>query len=270
MKPEESKRMLEVCPLYDPMRGSWDCDLTVFVACYNEEGNILRTLESLTSALHQVPLSWEILVIDDASEDNSVALVRQYILDHADLPVSLFVRDENVGLAQNYVDGAFLGHGKYYKLVSGDDAEPQATLLEIFRHIGKADMIVPYHTEVVGRSWLRHLLSKTYTAIVNVISGHHLQYYNGGAVHLRYNVMRWHTNYHGFSFQADMITRLLDQGASFVEVGVTSQDRESGVSKAVTTRNFLSVAHFLLDLMIRRVGLVSRRKTKQKGGQNTR
>ena len=36
------------------------------------------------------------------------------------------------------------------------------------------------------------LLSGTFTFLVNTISGFRLHYYNGLAVHLRYNVMRWH------------------------------------------------------------------------------
>ena len=234
--------------------GSMERDITVFVACYNEEGNIVQTLDTLTDALEEVGCSWEIVVIDDASEDRSVEVVEGYVKDHAGQPISLRGRTENVGLAQNYIEAAFIGNGKYYKLVSGDNAEPRDTLVAILEHLGEADMIVPHHKRIEGRGVFRSLLSRAYTLLVNCISGHRMKYYNGGAVHLRYNVMRWHTNYHGFSFQADMITRLLDLGASYVEVSVTSQERESGRSKAVTLKNFLSVAHFLLDLAIRRIG----------------
>ena len=44
---------------------------------------------------------------------------------------------------------------------------------------------------------------KTFTFLVNLISGYHLKYYNGMAIHLRYNVMRWHPSSYGFGFQAD-------------------------------------------------------------------
>lgn len=240
--------------LSDFLSFKWGKDISIFVPCYNEEGNILDTFETIISALKETNLTWEIIVIDDASTDNSVEIIRRYKKEHPEYSINLKIRDVNTGLAQNYIDGAFLARGKYYKLVSGDNAEPKETLGAIFRQVGKTDMVIPYHVKIQGRGFFRHLLSKTYTFLVNAISGHHLKYYNGGAVHCTYNVMRWHTDYHGFSFQADIISRLLDQGMSYIEVPVTSQERQSGTSKAIRLKNFLSVGHFFLDLIIRRIG----------------
>jgi glycosyltransferase involved in cell wall biosynthesis len=233
---------------------TYEHSITIFVACYNEAANIVKSLDTAVEALQEVGCAWEIIVIDDGSRDGSPAIVRQYIAAHPSLPITRVVREENQGLAQNYIDGAFLGHGKYYKLVCGDDAEPRETIVKVLRQMGKADMIHSYYEEIKGRGRGRRIVSRTYTHLVNLISGYRLRYYNGVGIHLRYNVMRWHTNYHGFSFQADMVTRLLDQGASYIEVPSFSTDRTSGSSKALTLSNFLSVTHFLMDLTIRRVG----------------
>src|SRR6516164_2627531 len=239
---------------------SWDKDITLFVACYNEEGNIAATLNTLLAAVAEVSCSWEILIIDDGSTDRSVEVIQQYIQEHPGLPILLHINGENKGLAQSYIDGAFLGKGKYYRLVCGDDAEPKETFVTLLKHLGEADMIIPYQVECLGKSWARRLLSKTYTLIINTISGHRIRYYNGLAVHLRYHVMRWHTNYRGFGFQADMVTRLLDEGFSYIEVPVKAQERTKGSSKALTMRNFFSVSHTLLDLVIRRVGRITRHR----------
>ena len=59
---------------------------------------------------------------------------------------------------------------------------------------------------------------------------------------------------YGFGFQADLITRLLDEGATYVEVAVTGfhLTKERGGS-AVNLRNFLSTGHTLLEILIRRI-----------------
>jgi hypothetical protein len=49
-----------------------------------------------------------------------------------------------------------------------------------------------------------------------------------------------------------MITRLLDEGASYVQIPSTSIDRKSSASSALAMRNVLSVWHTLLELAIRR------------------
>ena len=88
-----------------------------------------------------------------------------------------------------------------------------------------------------------------------------MNYYNGLAVRLRYNVMRWHPNTRGFGFQADIICLLLDQGFSYKEVPFRSIERRTSGSNALTFRNMLSVAHTLVDLLFRRVANVVYRRT---------
>jgi glycosyltransferase involved in cell wall biosynthesis len=235
-------------------------DLTLFVACYNEEENIIGTLDTLLSALAEFDFSWEILVIDDASTDRSVELVQRYIEEHPGVPIRLKVNESNKGLAQNYIEGAFLGRGRYYRLICGDNVAPKEALVPVFKRIGEADMIIPYDLEFKGRSSFRKMLSRAYTVLVNLITGNDLLYYNGLAVHLRYNVLRWHTDYHGFGFQADLITRLLAQGFSYVEVPIAGHERTAGGSKALTLKNLLSIAHTFSDLAVRRVAKVMYRR----------
>jgi glycosyltransferase involved in cell wall biosynthesis len=239
----------------NPATGQETLDLTVFISCYNEEGFIVPTIQTVRDALKEIGgIRFEIIVIDDRSKDKSSAIVSSYIAANPDELVLLRTNRVNRGLAQNYLDAAFIGKGKYYRLVCGDNAEPQATMVAVFRELGNADMVVPYYVASEGRSLYRRALSNFYTILVNLMSGHRLHYYNGLAVHLRHNVMRWHSNTRGFGFQADIICLLVDQGFSFKEVPVrTIERRVSGSSNALTFKNLLSVAHTLVDLGFRRL-----------------
>lgn len=227
-------------------------EVTIFVACYNEEENIIGTLETIQTAFQELAATWEVVIIDDSSRDNSVAVIQDYLTRHPELPIRLFLNPINKGLGQNFVEAAFLGRGEYYCLIPGDNVLPKEPLLEMFRHMGEADMVIAYQ-DIRGRTRLRYALSRLYTLLVNAITGYRIRYYNGMAIHRRYNVMRWHTNYHGFGFQADMIVRLLDEGFRCKGVEVVTHDRQKGASSALTLRNFFSVAHTLLDLFVRRV-----------------
>src|SRR5258708_28326304 len=115
-------------------------------------------------------------------------------------------------------------------------------MLAVFREIGEADMIIPYCVWNEGKSLYRRSLSNVYAGIVNLISGFRLHYYNGLAVHLRYNVMRWHPNTRGFGFQADIICMLLDQGFSYKEVAVKTLQRPAQSSQPLTLHNPPSLA----------------------------
>lgn len=238
-------------PRANPIRD--EIDLTLMVACYNEAENIVNTLDTLLSALVEFPdVSWEVIIIDDASRDDSVATIREWLIRHPGLPIYLRANRLNKGLATNYVDGAFLGRGRYYRLVCGDDVEPKENFVAVMQNLGKADIVVFYQKQT-GRAFHRRLLSRTFTHLVNLISGYRLEYYNGLAIHRRFNIMRLNTAHTGHGFQADFITRLLDRGATHATVRVTARERPRGVATAMTIRNFLSVSHTIIDLIARRI-----------------
>ncbi|NCW26711.1 MAG: glycosyltransferase family 2 protein [Verrucomicrobia bacterium] len=227
--------------------------LTLFVACYNEQDNILGTLETLIQALQKTVPSFDIIVVDDASKDESVARIRKFMSAHPDVPIRLLRNAHNEGVATNYAEAAFRAKGEWLRMICGDNVEPENTLETIFKQIGKAEVVVPYTVEICGRGAFRRLLSKTYTALVNAISGYRMHYYNGLLVTRTEYVRRWHSNSHGFGFQADLLTRLLSKNLSYVEIPVYGNERATGESKALTVRNLASVAHSLQNIAIRRI-----------------
>lgn len=229
-----------------------ELDLTCFISCYNEADYIVDTLETIRSAASEVGLSFELIVIDDCSKDDSRERVRAYIAAHPDENIVLRANKKNKGLAQNYVDCAFIGRGKYYRLFCGDNAEPRESVLGLLRAVGEADCIVPYRASD-GRSGWRQLISSTYTGIINAITGNRVTYYNGSSVHLRHNVMRWHTNTRGFGFQAEILCLLLDLGFTYKEVNIVAVEQRRGKSNALNARNLLSVTHTIIEIANRRI-----------------
>lgn len=227
--------------------------LSLFVACYNEQDNIIGTLETLVAALQKTVPSFDIIIVDDASKDESVPRIRRFMAENPRLPVRLLLNAHNEGVATNYAEGAFRAKGEWYRMICGDNVEPAETLEAIFTSIGKAEVVVPYTVEIRGRSTFRRLLSKTYTALVNAISGYRMHYYNGLLVTRTDYVRRWHSNSHGFGFQADLLTRLLSKNLTYLEVPVYGNERATGESKALTMRNLASVAHSLQNVAIRRI-----------------
>jgi glycosyltransferase involved in cell wall biosynthesis len=228
--------------------------ITLLITCYNEASFVIDTLESVIQGAESLGFSYDVVVIDDVSTDDSAARVQKYISEHPALPIKLKVNRENRGYANNYIDGSFLGKGKYYRLFNGDFVGPKENVIEVLQHTGKADIIVTYKYQslIGGKSRFRKFVSWVFTKLVNLLSGYRLKYYNGLSTHLRYNVMRWHPISYGFGFQADILTILLDQGASYMQVHC-AEDVDRNPSTALNLRNVLSVCHTLLEILIRRV-----------------
>lgn len=230
-----------------------NCDLSIFVPCLNEAENIISTIQTIKSTLENFNLIYEIIVVDDNSKDNTYKVVEKYQRENPYLNIILIKNNFTKGIGVNYIDSAFVANGKYYMLVNGDNAEPEQTLIFILKEFNKADMIIPYFGKNDNRSFLRVIISKIFTFFINFLSGYKVPYYNGPVLHLRYNVMRWSPDTHGYAYQAELITRILFEGASFKTVLIHNNKRSKGKSSAFTIQNIFSVAHSILQIFFRRL-----------------
>ena len=195
------------------------------------------------------------MIVDDASKDRSVQLIEQFMAEHPEVPITLVVNEFNQGLGVNYVEAAFLGRGKYYRAICGDDVESKETLVSVFRRLGEADIILTYHADASARTWSRRLISRTYTGLVNLLSGCRIKYYNGLAVLPRYDVMRWHPNSPGSASRPTWSRGCCTWGP-LPRDPVMPKERTDGKSHALKFKNLCSVAHSLLEILIRRIARV--------------
>jgi hypothetical protein len=90
--------------------------------------------------------------------------------------------------------------------------------------------------------------------LVNLAIDNRLAYYNGNALYLRAHVMRFHVECSGFGYQAEFLTRLISEGATYKELPLVAYDREG--STALNVKNLLSVTHSLMAIALRRMRIV--------------
>src|SRR3989338_10550670 len=96
------------------MEKEYNIDITFFVPALNEERHIVRTIETILSSVKATGHSFEIIVIDDNSSDNTPTIVENFQEKHPDAPIILKKNETTKGLGYNYVEAAFIGKGKYY------------------------------------------------------------------------------------------------------------------------------------------------------------
>ena len=144
-----------------------------------------------------------------------------------------------------------MAKGRYYKLVSGSNIETKGGMVALLNTIGKADIVTFYLNETTKLS--RRIISRLHTSIVSLLSGHCLKYYNGSAVFLREDVMRWHPNNDRNGFLAIFMVILLNEGKSCIEIPVSLNEHKDNASKAISMRNFLSVSQCLMNILLNRI-----------------
>lgn len=229
------------------------CDLSIYIPCLNEEGNVGRTMESMIAVCDELKIDFELCVVDDGSRDGTLKEAQGIQEKYSNKKIRIFSNPERRGLARNFVDVAYVANGKYYMTVSGDNAEPMESSRLILSKMGQSDLIIAVFKNKDRRTASRKYLSRAFTKLVNILSGNNIDYYNGPTIHRRANVMRWHADTDCFAYQAEIITRLIEEGATYQQVVIANQDRIRGTSKAINFKNFLGIAHSLLQIALRRV-----------------
>src|SRR3954468_19523305 len=91
-------------------------DLSVFLANYNHARYLPRALDAVLS---QSVRPREVIVLDDASTDDSPRILSEYAQQHDN--VRVVRNDRNRGVVANYNRGIAMAQGKYLFLAAVDD-----------------------------------------------------------------------------------------------------------------------------------------------------
>lgn len=98
---------------------------SIVVPAYNASRTIIRCLDSVF-ALHKEESVFEVIVIDDCSTDNTVALVEEYACRHNNLFLLRQNENHRQGAARN--KGVAYAKGKYIIFVDSDDETSQGVV----------------------------------------------------------------------------------------------------------------------------------------------
>lgn len=217
------------------------------IPAYCERENILHALDNVTRALLPLGITHEILVIDDGSTDGTGDLVSSNLVRFPN--VRLLVNERNMGFGWSYrrgVDAATLDH---IVMVHGDNAWGWETLREFFGHVGDADIIIGYTRRMFqSRTWRRTVISKTFTLLLNLITGRRLKYYNGLQIHPAAVLKGLRIESSGYGFQPEVLIKALRLTKTFLEVPMDLIERKHGESKAFRLKNVIDVARTLRRL----------------------
>ncbi|MGH6975948.1 MAG: glycosyltransferase family 2 protein [Stellaceae bacterium] len=225
-------------------------DLTAVVPCYNESKNIARTVDQIHLAARSAAIgSHEIVVVDDCSTDDTAAVVAG--LARLDPRIVLVRNPRNVGFGGAYKEGVRHARGTYVIMVPGDNAHPHEGISPILRKAGEADIIIPYLANPEKRSKRRRVVSRTFTAVINLLFGLHVPYYNGLVLHKRDLLRTIEITTDSFAYQAEALVKLIRSGARYATVSVPISEQEKRFGNAFHLRNVYRVLKAIFDLWIK-------------------
>jgi hypothetical protein len=218
--------------------------LSVLVPALNEEEGLSATIEELLDALRHAVEDFEVIIINDGSTDRTRDIADQFGRVYSQ--VRVFHNARNMGLGYSYLRGLQEARKSHFAYVPGDNTWPRASIAEVFRHLGKADIVTSYATNPEVRLAYRRFVSAGYTRVLNFLFGFRMKYYNGLIIYPLAFLRDWPPTTHGFGFQSETLLKALCLKLSVVEVGVAIDETTSRKSRAITVRNVLSVLTTLI------------------------
>jgi glycosyltransferase involved in cell wall biosynthesis len=108
--------------------------VSIGVASFNNASYIVETLESIRAQTYP---NWEIIIVDDASKDNSVDIIRSWLQQYPGISAKLVEHTLNQGVCCTFNDFLANCQGSYLNIIGSDDImlpEKLATQVELLEN----------------------------------------------------------------------------------------------------------------------------------------
>ena len=110
-------------------------ELSVVIPAYNEEGAIIETIENVQSVLGDAGISYDVIVVNDGSTDDTLSKARQTTARVID-------QVENAGYGASLKRGIAAGNSDYVAIIDADGTYPARYLPEMLELARDASMVV--------------------------------------------------------------------------------------------------------------------------------
>lgn len=213
-----------------------DKKVSVIVPTYNEEGNILALIRHISHALTTHGITFEIIVIDDHSTDNTL----EYLSPYCNSTVRAFLKKGKQGKAFSIIEGIAYAR---YETIAMIDADLQYTPYAIPKMIEKihrgAGVVVAKRNED-SYGFIRRTISQSFAFVFGrLLHGLRCDVQSGLKVFKKeiFSVISLHPT--PWTFDLEFLTQARDAGYAIASVPIDFKPRKSGESKV----NLLSTSY---------------------------
>jgi glycosyltransferase involved in cell wall biosynthesis len=159
--------LTERIPTSDPVPATDDSvtesqvDVTVVLPCYNEQDHVLLEIARVSEAMDASEFTYELLVIDDASTDNTLEVLQKAQAGYPHMRLEPFQRNGGTGTARRI--GTQIARGEIVVWTDADMSYPNERIPELVRLLKenpRIDQVVGARTSEEGSHKLLRVPAK--------------------------------------------------------------------------------------------------------------
>lgn len=146
---------------------------SIVIPAYNESERILTSLTQVFTFMRNYVESFEVVVVDDGSKDNTVELLEKYAQENSELVI---VRNPHKGKGPTVYTGMTKAKGQYILMTDADMATPIDELKKFYNWIEEHnyDIVIASREGIgarrVNEPFYRHLMGRVFNIIVQIIA----------------------------------------------------------------------------------------------------
>lgn len=148
-------------------------EFTIVIPAFNESDKIIPSLTQVLTFMRNFSDSFEVIVVDDGSRDNTAELVEKHALDNKEIKL---IKNPHMGKGPTVRKGIMEAKGRYIYMADADLSTPISELETLFRWIIEHDFdIVIASREGIGANRVnepahRHLMGRVFNMLVQLIA----------------------------------------------------------------------------------------------------
>jgi glycosyltransferase involved in cell wall biosynthesis len=216
--------------------------LSIIMPMYNEQAVIGQTLRDLTTLLTNRPeISFEILVVDDGSSDNSAVEVRQIASPH----IRLLQHPYNIGNGAAVKTGIRQAKGQYILLMDADGQHRPEDIPRLLEYGETYDMVVGARTSESETAVHRDIANSVYNRFAGYVCGRPIEDLTSGFRLIRAELAKSlvYLLPNTFSYPSTMTLAVVRGGFSLKYVPIAARKRvgKSKINLLVDGSRFLTI-----------------------------
>jgi glycosyltransferase involved in cell wall biosynthesis len=212
-------------------------DITILIPVYNEE----KTLRTVLDSVSRINISrYEVIIVDDASNDRSPKIIKEFIdtFKSSNVKVLHFRHKVNMGKGAGIQTGMKHASGRYFIIQDADLEYDPRYIPKLLRFAMKNDLDAVYGSRFLGKiegmARANYIANRFYNTLLRLLYGVKIT-----DMHTCYKMVRTSLlkdvgmSANGFDYATELISKLLSRGVVVHELPINFKGRTKEEGKKI-------------------------------------